>query len=365
MQLQKLFKVATILLIMVLAGIILVYAKPFLVPVAFAALLAMLLFPIVMWLKNKGVNETFSIVIAILLLVAFFGLFLGLVTWKVADLAENSQHIEKQLWQKYQQTQDKIISKLGLPEEKKKQLNKAESESTGSMTSILLKVVKGTGGFLTNTILVLVYTFLFICFRNYFKRFVLRWVPEEADAKAEKVLSNIQQVSQKYLAGKSMMIVLLWIMYGIGFNLAGAKNAFFFAILCGMFELVPFVGNILGTTLTVLATLAQGGDSTTIIFIILTYGLVQFIQSYFIEPLVFGAEVNINPLFTIMGLVAAEILWGVSGMVLAIPMLGIVKIVCDNVVVLKPFGELIGQDKKTTEKGLKAKVEHWVKGLVK
>jgi predicted PurR-regulated permease PerM len=83
--------------------------------------------------------------------------------------------------------------------------------------------------------------------------------------------------------------------------------------------------------------------------------LVQFIQTYVLEPLVVGAEVNINPLFTIMGLVAGEVLWGIPGLVLAIPLLGIAKIVCDHVEPLKPYGDLIGQEKK--ESGLKKKTK--------
>jgi predicted PurR-regulated permease PerM len=59
-----------------------------------------------------------------------------------------------------------------------------------------------------------------------------------------------------------------------------------------------------------------------------------------------GAEVNINPLFTIIILVAGELVWGIPGMVLAIPLLGIVKIICDHIEPLKPYGFLIGQEKK-------------------
>src|SRR5688500_20374019 len=97
-----------------------------------------------------------------------------------------------------------------------------------------------------------------------------------------------------------MMIVVLWIMYGIGFSVAGVKNELFFAILCGLLEIVPFVGNITGTALTIIASMATGGGSNVIIGILIVYGLVQFIQTYILEPLVVGEEISINPLFTII-----------------------------------------------------------------
>ena len=85
--------------------------------------------------------------------------------------------------------------------------------------------------------------------------------------------------------------------------------------------------------------------------------LVQFLQTYILEPLVVGDQVSINPLFTIIVLVLGELLWGVAGMVLAIPLLGIVKIICDNVPALQPYGFLIGSEKKKSKIGMVDKLK--------
>ncbi|HZF99642.1 MAG TPA: AI-2E family transporter, partial [Chitinophagales bacterium] len=164
----------------------------------------------------------------------------------------------------------------------------------------------------------------------------------------------------------AMMIVSLWVMYSIGFSIAGVENAFFFAVLCGLLEIVPFVGNIAGTLLTLAMSVVQGGGTGVLIGILVTYGVVQFVQTYLLEPLVVGAEVSINPLFTIVGLVAGEMLWGIPGMIMAIPLMGIAKIVCDHVEPLKPYAYLIGNDKKKSESGFKKKAKDFgkkVKGL--
>jgi predicted PurR-regulated permease PerM len=114
----------------------------------------------------------------------------------------------------------------------------------------------------------------------------------------------------------------------------------------GLLEIVPFVGNITGTSLTILMALTQGGGGGMIIGILITYGLVQFIQTYILEPMIVGSEVNINPLFTILGIILGELVWGIPGMILAIPILGILKIVCDHIPSLQPYGFLIGEEKK-------------------
>jgi predicted PurR-regulated permease PerM len=183
-------------------------------------------------------------------------------------------------------------------------------------------------------------------FRTHLRNFVLKLTPAEDMNRAEKIMDTTSGVIQKYLSGLALMIVCLWIMYSIGFSIVGVKHAIFFAILCGLLEIVPFVGNITGTTLTALFTLAQGGDKNDIIGILVVYAIVQFVQSYLLEPLVVGRAVNINPLFTILVIVFGEFIWGIPGMILALPLLAIAKIIFDNVQPLHPYGYLVGEDEK-------------------
>lgn len=360
MMSQKLVKPAAILAILVLVVVILVYARPFLIPLTFGALLSMLLLPVTKWLQAKGVSQVLAIILSILALVGFFALVIYFISWQVSDIASNATTIEQQLNTKYQQAQQFIAEQLGIsPQKQQQMIQKQQQSSSGQMGSMITGFLAGVGSFLTNTLLVLVYIFLFIYFRHRLKGFIVRLVkPEERD-NALDIVSNAQKVAQKYLGGLAMMIVLLWVMYGIGFTIVGVKNALFFAIICGLLEIVPFVGNLTGTALTLTMSLVQGGGMNLVIGILVTYALVQFIQTYLIEPLVVGAEVSINPLFTIVGLVAGELLWGIPGMVLAIPLMGIAKIVFDHVEPLKPYGYLIGEDKKKEEAGFKKKLKSW------
>jgi predicted PurR-regulated permease PerM len=199
---------------------------------------------------------------------------------------------------------------------------------------------------LVDFILVLVYIFLFMYYRGRIKTFILQLVSSQQQSNTESIISDIQKVSQQYITGLGLMIACLWIMYSIGFSIVGVKYAVLFAVICGLLEIVPFVGNLTGNLLTILMVVIQGGGTGMIVGVVITYLLIQFIQTYLLEPLVVGAEVNINPLFTIMVLVIGELIWQIPGMILAIPLLGIVKIVCDHVPALKPYGYLIGATRK-------------------
>lgn len=347
MQYTKVLKAAAILAILVLIVTILVYARPFLVPITFAALLAMLLLPVANWLQSKGIWEALAVLLSILALVAFLALVIFFVSWQISDIAENASKIEAQVREKYQEVQRLVAQEFGIsPKEQQQMIEAQQSSASGKMSATITGFLSGLGTLLTNLLLVLVYIFLFIYFRGRIKGFILRLVPEERREKALAAIQGSQQVAQQYLSGLSMMIVGLWIMYGIGFSIIGVENALFFAILCGLLEIVPFVGNITGTILTLGMSLVQGGGLDLVIGILITYALVQFIQTYLLEPLVVGAEVNINPMATIIGLVAGEMIWGIPGMILAMPLMGIARIVCGHVPALEPYAYLIGQEKK-------------------
>lgn len=343
----KIFKTAAILVVLTLVVLILIYGKPFFVPIAFAGLLAMLLLPISKWLQSKGVNKAVAILLSMLTFVGFFALVIWFISWQISDIAENASKLEQQVMQKYQQLRQVLSTEYGISAEKQEQmLKEQQASSSGKMSSVLTAVLSGFGGFLTNLLLVLVYVFLFTFFRDRIKGFIVRLVPESEKDNALTCIHETQQVAQEYLKGLFLMIVFLWIMYSIGFSIAGVKNAFFFAILCGLLEIIPFVGNLTGTALTLGMSLVQGGDMNLVVGILITYGLVQFIQSYLLEPLVVGAGVSINPMATIVGLVAGELLWGIPGMVLAIPLMGMIKVVFDHIPVMRPYAYLIGQEKK-------------------
>jgi predicted PurR-regulated permease PerM len=334
-----------LLLFLVFAG--LYYARAFLIPIAFAGILSMLLLPLSRRLEGRGLSRGLAATICLLIFLLSVAGIISLLVWQITDLAKDFSQVEQKLTAALDQLKQFINAKLGITEAQQEKVIKEQQQSQKGAAG---QALAAFFGMLVDIILVLVYTFLFLFFRSHLKTFILKLTPSEEHPKTTKIITDSTQVAHKYLTGMFMMIVLLWILYGIGFSIAGVPNAIFFAVLCGILEIVPFVGNLTGSAITLLMALSQGGGSMAI-GVIVTYALVQFIQTYIIEPLVVGGEVNINPLFTILVLILGEQIWGVPGMILAIPLLGITKIIFDNIEPLKPYGFLIGGEKKKKKPG--------------
>ena len=346
-------KTLEILLIffLVIAG--LYFAKPFLVPICFAGLFAMLFLPFSRKLEKAGVRRGLATVLCMLTFLAAILAIIALVSWQVTNLTSDLGNLEEKANTIINQVREFISRTFGISMEQQQQ---AIEQQSGMATGLISKLGTSIMGLIVNFVLVLVYTFLFMYYRSHIKRFILKVIPKKDDDNAENAIKGIEKVALQYLTGMGLMILCLWIMYSIGFSLLGLKNSIFFAMLCAFFEIIPYIGNITGNLLAALMAYTQGGGMPMIIGILITYSLVQFLQTYILEPLVVGTNVNINPLFTILGLVAGELIWGIAGLILAIPLLAIFKIICDHIPSLKPYGYLIGQE-KGADKGIVEKIK--------
>lgn len=354
-------KSVKILALVLLAGACLHFLKPFLAPIIFGALLSMLLLPAALKMERWGANKAVAVVAAIVGLLVIVSVVIAVLAWQVSDLVKNAGNLEQQVTEKVEIASRSIAKALGISPQKQNQILETQKQVSGSkVAAFVTGAITSAGSGLTTVIIVLVYVFLFMYFRSHLKNFVLLLVNPAQQQKAKKIIEDARLVAQKYISGLALMIASLWVMYSIGFSIIGVKNAIFFAILCGLLEIVPFVGNLAGNIITISASLAQGGGVNMVIGILVTYGLVQFIQSYILEPLVVGRVVNLHPMFTIIGIVAGEFIWGIPGMILAIPLLGITKIICDHVEPLKPFGFLLGDERKSRKRTF-GKLKHWVK----
>jgi len=334
-------------------------AKPFLVPLTFGAILSMLLYPMCKWMERLGVSRGFASLLSVLSLLIIIASILALLGWQLSKMSQEMTGIEDKVKQRINEVELSLQSKFGVPKEKQEQfLQKQQQSGGGNIPTTISKALSYLSSFLVDTLVTFVYIFLLLYFRRQLRSFVLMIVSEENKAVANKIIFEASKVSQKYVSGLGMMIVMLWVMYGIGFSIVGVKNAVFFAILCGILEIVPFVGNLTGTALTIIGSVTQGGGNM-VAGILITYAIVQFVQTYLLEPLVVGSAENINPLFTIIILLVGELVWGIPGMVLALPLLGIAKVVFDNIEPLKPYGYLIGKSKKKDDENMMTKIKKW------
>lgn len=327
-----------LLLFLVIAGLYI--GKVFLMPLCLGGILATLFLPLSNWLQNKKIPKFIAVVICLLTIIVLIGGLLSLFGWKISGLVKDVEAIKQQAIDTGIQLQTYIFNRFGLSAEQQLQILKKEQPS---YANLMQSVAGSVSNFFGNLVLVYIYFIFLLYYRSHIKQFLLKLSSEANKTEMEKIIQTTTKVSQQYLLGLFKMIACLWLMYGIGFSALGIKDAIFFAILCGFLEIVPYVGNIIGTLLTVFVAAIHGAELSMLGGIVVVYATVQTVQGWLLEPIILGPQVKINPLFTILALVIGQLIWGVSGIILAIPLTAIFKIICDHIEPLKPYGFLIGE----------------------
>ncbi len=316
------------------------YAKDFLMPLSIGAVLATLFWPMCKWLEIRKTPRLLAAIACLVLLLFVITGISSLVGWQISEIANDFALMKEKVSSIISSIQDYLLKELGISIEKQTQIITEQQP-------IIAGIIKATVGSFTRIftlfMIVLIYVVLLLYYRSHIKRFILMLSPSSKRDEMNTVVNSVARVSQQYLLGLSKMILCLWVMYGIGFSVLGIKNALFFAFLCGLLEIIPFIGNITGTTLTLLIAALHGSSPAILVTIVGVYGTVQFVQGWVLEPLIVGSQVKINPLSTIIALILGELLWGIPGIFLAIPLVAMLKIVCDNIDSLKPYGFLIGE----------------------
>lgn len=382
----------------------LVAAKGFLAPLAVAALFAMVILPVTRWFERKGMKRGWSSLLSTLLILLFFLVLAGVLSYQVKSFVEEWPKVKQQTEAKLNQLQQFVKEKTGIPVQEQTQkialqrsgssgsgaagesqqqgsgqarqgqgqqqgaaqtgAQSQQADSSSSMLSTAGNFMMKFISFLATGLLTLVYTFFFLLYRSKFRKSILKWFPEEKRPETNKVITSAAHVSQNYLAGKLALCVLIAILYAIGLSIAGIKHAILISVLAAVLTLIPYLGNIIGFGLAMAVALFSGGGTTAIIGVVLTFGITQFLETYTLEPYVVGGKVNLNPIMTIIVVVLGHAVWGVIGMLIAIPALGIAKVIFDHVPPLNPLGYLVGQEDTgdNEDKSPLGKVKQWALG---
>jgi predicted PurR-regulated permease PerM len=329
---------------LILLVIILYYGKVVILPVAFAALLAMLMAPVCRFLDRKGFKRGLSSFTCILIIVIAIAGMMAIVAGQISAFRNDYPKIKAQATTLIARTQQYVEQRIGIEPEKQKEIAKQQTKATQEKGgSVIKKIFSGIASTIGSLILTLVYTFLMIYNKEQFETFFLRLYRDEDQEKVKKIVRQIAHVSEKYLTGRLMSIGVIALMYSIGLTIVGIKNAILLACIAALMTVIPYLGTTLGGLFPVFMAFATEDSIQPAIWAGVVLFFIQTMDNYFIEPNIVGGEVNLSAFSSIFSIIAGGIIWGIAGMILFLPLAGIIKIVCDHVDELKPVGYLIGE----------------------
>jgi len=181
---------------------------------------------------------------------------------------------------------------------------------------------------------VLFISFFFLKDRLLLQKGILALVPESNETKTKHSIDKINGLLSRYFVGLLLQIFVLFFIYTVTLLIVGIENAIVIAFLCALFNIIPYVGPIIGGLVMILLTMTSnlGMDFSTVIlpkagYVLIGLAVGQLVDNFFSQPFIFSNSVKSHPLEIFLIIIIAGLLFGVVGMIVAVPGYTAIKVI--------------------------------------
>lgn len=313
--------------------------KPVFVPLIVSIALAYLIKPLADWIERYKVKRQWAVLIAmglatiglcaLLLIFIPIGAQLSQTTTKLPAAAKSFSEWAKprleSLHQRYpavyEKTADRVMEHLQNPSA----IVEPILAGFGSISSNVIKVL----GSVLNLVLIPFFVYYILKDTKSLRDQTVTLIPHRHQASAVRLIRQINDVLSSYVRGQLIVCSCMAILYTVAFWSLGVPMAIPLGVLSGFGHLVPYVGTLSAAILTLLLTLLDQPSWFQVILVIVTYPVVQSTEGFVLTPLILGERLELHPFLVIVGLLVAHHLFGILGIILAVPTLAVGKVILE------------------------------------
>lgn len=336
-------------------GYITVLGKEVLCPLVFGLLFSILLLPVAKFFERKiRLRRGTASALSVLLLLLAITLLLFLIGSQLTSLSQDWPMFKAQLVESLHNLQQWVSAKFHINLEK--QMNYLDT-ATSNIASSTPSVIGATFVTLSSTVLFLVFilidTFFLLFYRHLLLKFIIKSFKEENSNIVLDIVERVQHIIRKYILGLLLEMLIVATVCCVVFLILDIKYAVLLGLITGLFNIIPYIGIFTALLLNVIITFATAAASGKVLLVLITVIAMHLIDSNILLPVIVGSKVKINAFITLIGVVVGEMIWGIPGMFLSIPVIAISKIIFDRVESLQAWGMLLGDEETIKKPGNK------------
>jgi len=315
------------IIVVFLSGVFLKLAKPVLIPFCLALFLSFAVTPALDFLIRRKVPK--SVATGVILLLTFVLLYLmGALFYASGKQFASELPSYNEMMKSFLEGVDRTIENPRLKAEVLGWINSLNAEKVGG---VILSALGPFISFMSQLLLVLVFMIFILAGRGRLeKKFALAFSPEQASTVSRAVRKIDHQV-QKYLAVKTLVCMITGILTTVILALFRLPFAVVFGVLAFFLNYIPTIGSIIATVVPVLLAAFYFGHLGPAVGILVLLMAINLVLGNFVEPRLMGKGLELSPLLVFFSLFFGAWLWGIPGMILAVPSLSILKIIFSNV----------------------------------
>ncbi len=333
----------SIFLVGLLAFLTILYiAGSIIIPLVFAGMIAILLYPLVNLLTRKKINRVISIVIVLIIAFLILSAFGALIFRQLNRFSESFPLLVDKFTLLLNQTIEDASYFYDINPQKIHAWIATVTDEIYNLGSAAIGqtlVILGNG--LVIIFLIPVYVFMILFYQPLLRDFIFKVFNENKQNEVGKIVTQTKIVVQQYLVGLFFEFIVVAILNTTALMLLGIEYPILLGIIGALLNIIPYLGGIISVALYMLVALVTKSPEY-IFYVFGAYSLIQFIDNNYIVPKIVASKVRINALFSIIVVIVGNALWGISGMFLSIPLLAIMKLIFDHIESLKPWGFLLG-----------------------
>ncbi|MGP1993398.1 AI-2E family transporter [Zobellia laminariae] len=309
-----------------------------------AAVTALIGRPVVFFLRRKlKLPNTLAVIITMVLMVSVLA---GIIALFVPLLTEQGKNLSlldiDQLKLNLDSLHDQIVSFIGtapnvvdeIIEETDFEKTIVDSLNIGFIPNFLNSFLDVLSTASIGLFSVLFISFFFLKDSNLLQSGILAFVSSDSEKRTVHSIDKINNLLSRYFVGLLLQIFILFVIYTITLFIVGIENAIVIAFLCALFNIIPYIGPIIGAVIMVVLTMTSnlGMDFSTVIlpkagYVLIGLTVGQLIDNFFSQPLIFSNSVKSHPLEIFLIIIIAGLLFGVVGMVVAVPGYTAIKVI--------------------------------------
>jgi predicted PurR-regulated permease PerM len=338
---MNLSKAANVSIVLFFTGVVLIYGQTFLIPFVLAVFIWFIIREIKKFFRRSKYFRLFLPNWLENLLASLF--FFAFITFFVSLLAANIESLSANL-SVYQTNISKIADKLNsfFNINIMKQIN----DISGGMkfTDILGSVINAVSGLLGNVFIIIIYVlFLFLEELGFQDKLKAMLAHSPQGSSVFSIIDKIDHSIGRDLVLKTIVSLLTGILSFIALKIIGVDAAVFWAFLIFIMNFIPNIGSLIATLFPAVFALLQFGDFAPAIWVLIVVAAVQLVVGNIVEPKVMGNSLNLSSLVVILALSLWGALWGITGMVLSVPITVVMLIVFSEFPATKPLAILLSE----------------------
>jgi predicted PurR-regulated permease PerM len=328
----------------VYGGLILYFGREIFIPISFALLISFVLYPVCSWLEGKGIGRLTAIVLSITLLMLAGLMVVGLLIYQFMGFVEEWPAIQSKV---SSAVVDLVawIELLGLSRaEQQELLSRISNQSGGNVVALIRDTISASASSFVLLILIPVYVVLVLYYRRHWMKVLSRIFPSERAESLRNIIGLTIDTYYRFIKGMAIVYLVVGALNSIGLLLLGVPHAILFGFIASILTFVPYVGIMVGSLLPMAMAWITYDSVWYPLGVVGIFAFVQYLEANVIFPVAVSSRLNVNTLVMLMAIFAGGVLWGVPGMILFVPFIGIAKLLADHNAKWKTLAMILGTE---------------------